>query len=156
MPFQTWWEKQFKDSSPTIRREPEVCGQQCEWVIAQSSRAGINGLMKPHSALVPSLRVGQQPSGSGTIKLVVRPVMLEHRDDDDDTVHADSRNRFWILRGYAMPGISASRDDAQRSEPGIFCEVFGRDAFAMVMDLKLAILEAIRERLAATHKTSKV
>jgi len=77
MQFQTWWDKQVKDSSPKTRREPEVCGQQCEWVTAQSSRAGVNGLLKPFSGLDPKLRIGEQPSGSGTVKLVVRPVCLE-------------------------------------------------------------------------------
>ncbi|MFM7986165.1 MAG: hypothetical protein ACKPKO_43320, partial [Candidatus Fonsibacter sp.] len=112
MPFQTWWNKHFNNSSPKIRREPDVCLQQCAWVTAQSSRAGINGLMKPNTALVPSLRVSQEPSGSGTIKLVVRPVMFQQDYlDDDGAVHAYStRNRLWVLRGYVMPGIiSVSR-----------------------------------------------
>ncbi|MFM7989927.1 MAG: hypothetical protein ACKPKO_62500, partial [Candidatus Fonsibacter sp.] len=51
--------------------------QQLEWATGISNRAGFNRLMKPLKGVSEATRLqlgGRQPSGGGTVKVVLRPV----------------------------------------------------------------------------------
>ena len=63
-PLQTWWQQQFANEElPAIQTDDRSLRQQEECVTAQTCRAGMNDFLKPHSALKPHLRIGQQPHG---------------------------------------------------------------------------------------------
>ena len=127
-PFPAWWNRQFKGCQfPSIVLR---LNQQHEWVTAQSSRAGVNGLLKPFSGLDPKLRIGEQPSGSGTVKLVVRPVCLEDNPVNLGKLESDeSLRRFFVLIDEECDTtVCVSRKDTLRSPPGSFWPTFGQTA----------------------------
>ena len=72
--FADWWEQQFQDKAPNL--EMGNSDQQLEWVIGMSSRAGVNGLMKPLKGLSEAAQLlgSRQPSCGGAVKVVLRPV----------------------------------------------------------------------------------
>ena len=125
--FPTWWDKQFRGCQlPSIVMR---LNQQCEWVTAQSSRAGINGLLKPNSGLIHSLHTHPQPSASGVVRLVVRPVVLEDHPVNLGKLESDeSMRRFFILIEEECDEVRVSRKDTLRSPPGSFWPTFGQTA----------------------------
>ena len=134
--FPEWWNRQFKGCQlPSI--VPRL-NQQCEWVTAQSSRAGTNGLLKPFSGLDPKLRIGEQPSGSGTVKLVVRPVCLEDNPVNLGKLESDeSMKRFFVLIDEECDTeVCVSRKDTLRSPPGSFWPTFGPHAGLALQDVR--------------------
>ena len=74
--FADWWRQQFHDKAPP-NLEMGNSDQQLEWVTGMSNRVGVNGLMKPLKGLSEAAQLqlgGRQPSGGGTVKVVLRPV----------------------------------------------------------------------------------
>ena len=136
-PFLPWWKKQFGDC-----RLPDIVlsrlNQQCEWVTGQSSRAGVNGLMKPFSGLERSLRILPQPSGSGTVKLVVRPVCLEDNPSNLGKLESDdTKKRLWVLIDFEFDReLHVSRKDTLRSPPGSCWSTFGQPAVRALHDVR--------------------
>ena len=95
-PFASWWENQFGCALPMIQLDS--LDQQLEWVTAQSCRAGNNGMLKPFSGLTASAQArhgGNQPSGAGVVRLVMRPVMCEVADHTPSEVNVARKDRFW-------------------------------------------------------------
>jgi hypothetical protein len=152
--FRAWWDRQFKGCQlPSI--VPRL-NQQCEWVTAQSSRAGINGLLKPNSGLDHSLHTHPQPSGSGMVRLVVRPVRLQDSPVNLGKVESDdSMRRFFILIDEECDlEIRVSRNDTLRSPPGSFWPTFGETAVRALQVVR-AELRNIDKRQAEGGKRVK-
>ena len=72
--FEQWWSEHMGPRYDMLfHGSVNMPGQQHEWVCAMSGRAGVDGTLKPHSALDEALRIGKQPSGSAVVKIVLKP-----------------------------------------------------------------------------------
>ena len=122
--FADWWEQQFRNKAPIL--EMGNSGQQLEWVIGMSNRAGVNGLMKPLTGLSEAARLhvsGRQPSGGSTVKVVLRPVRASL--DCSIVVQESVGDKLWMV--FPATGLhfkTVSRDDLMRSHPSSMLEVF--------------------------------
>ena len=123
--FADWWEQQFHDKAPNL--EMGNSDQQLEWVTGMSNRAGVNGLMKPLKGLSEAAQLqlgGRQPSGGGTVKVVLRPVRAS---PDCSTLVQESEvgDKLWMV--FPTTGLhfkTVSRDDLMRNHPINMSEVF--------------------------------
>ena len=146
MNFESWWSSNFGDDTASwphgLTRWNEL-EQGREWVTGISSRAGIDGTLKPRSAIIA--RDGgdmPQASGAGVAKLVFRPVRYYYTPAGEFKCIPNNRLRmFGIFPTSEMHVQLVDRRDTRRNVPQTMRNIFSDPA-----DM-IRICEVIRHTL---------